>query len=305
MFYGPDGLRAGWSLLVYVALLFAVMMLAAIEVRWIAASQHAAITGQKIHEFHPLIVIAQEAATLLAVIVATFIMARVENRRTSSYGLAGTGRIGQFFIGLVSGFAFLSLLIGILVATGHLELNMTIAPLSRTLGYGAAWGLGFLLVGMTEEWMVRGYPLFRLSRGIGFWPAAIVLAVAFGLMHWGNHGESPFGLVAAGLIALVFSLSLWRLGHLWWAIGFHTSWDWAESFFYGTPDSGTVSVGRLMQAHPTGSVFLSGGPTGPEGSLWVIPVILLVAIFVWWTQPNRPSWLKNQGNPGQLSTPNQ
>jgi hypothetical protein len=102
----------------------------------------------------------------------------------------------------------------------------------------------------------------------------------------GNHGESPFGLVAAMLIALIFSLSLWRLGHLWWAIGFHAAWDWGESFFYGTPDSGAVSAGRLMHAHPAGAVLLSGGSTGPEGSVWVLLVMALAALFVWATQPS-------------------
>jgi hypothetical protein len=89
------------------------------------------------------------------------------------------------------------------------------------------------------------------------------------------------------MIALVFSLSLWRLGHLWWAIGFHMSWDWAESYFYGTPDSGAVSVGRLMEAHPHGALLLSGGATGPEGSVWAGVIILLAAILVWTTQPYR------------------
>lgn len=160
-------------------------------------------------------------------------------------------------------------------------------PLGRVLGYAAAWGLACFLVGMSEEFTLRGYLLFTLARGIRFWPAAFLLAILFGALHKGNPGESPFGLVAAALIALVFSLSLWRLGHLWWAIGFHMSWDWAESFFYGTPDSGTVSAGRLMHAHPQGALLLSGGPTGPEGSIWVALVILLAALFVWKTQPNR------------------
>jgi len=38
------------------------------------------------------------------------------------------------------------------------------------------------------------------------------------------------GLVAGGLVGLLFSYSLWRSGSLWWAIGAHASWDWAQSF---------------------------------------------------------------------------
>ena len=32
---------------------------------------------------------------------------------------------------------------------------------------------------------------------------------------------------------MVFCLSLWRTGSLWWAVGFHAAWDWAQSFLYG------------------------------------------------------------------------
>lgn len=285
--YGPNGLRAGWSIVIFIAILLALYFLIGLEMSWLAhdfPSKFRRVAG---HAMHPTIFILSEASVLLAVLLATAGMARLENRRTAFYGLAGVDRARQFFIGLVSGFAFLSLLIGILLATHRLTLTRSHLTLGRTMQYAAAWGLGFLLVAMTEELMLRGYLLFTLARGIRFWPAAFVLAVAFGALHRGNPGESPFGLVAAVLIALVFSLSLWRLGHLWWAIGFHLTWDWAESFFYGTPDSGVVSAGSLMRAHPHGALLLSGGTTGPEGSVWAALVILLAALFIWFTQPHR------------------
>lgn len=285
--YGPNGLRAGWSIVIYVAVILALLFLVGLEMRWVLPHLPMGLRGGRGSDFHPTVAILSEASVLLAVLLATAGMARLEHRHTAFYGLVGFDRTRQFFIGLVSGFCFLSLLIGILLATHHLTLNQMHTPFGRMLGYAAAWGLAFFLVGMTEEFALRGYLLYTLARGIRFWPAAFVLAILFGALHKGNPGESPFGLVAAALIALVFSLSLWRLGHLWWAIGFHMSWDWAESFFYGTPDSGTVSAGRLMQAHPHGSLLLSGGATGPEGSVWVALVILLATLFVWKTQPNR------------------
>ncbi len=284
--YGPHGLRAGWSILLYLGVLISLLYLAGFELRWFAQHLHQSLHGDKNGEFHPALAIVAEATTLLVVMLATAGMARLERHRVTFYGLAGSDRVRQFFFGIVSGFALLSLLVGILVATHHLELGQAHMPVRQSLLYAAAWGLFFFLVGMTEEFMLRGYLLFTLARGIRFWPAAFVLAALFGLLHKGNHGESPFGLVAAALIALVFSLSLWRLGHLWWAIGFHTAWDWAESYFYGTADSGTVSAGRLMHAHPSGTLLLSGGATGPEGSVWIVLVVLLAALLVWMTQPN-------------------
>ncbi len=285
IFYGPDGLRAGWSILLYVAILAALIFLTRLELHWLGQRMHQDLPGEKPGEIHPAFAIAAEAAALLGVVLATAFMALLERRRVAFYGLVGSDRLRQFCIGLVSGFGFLSLLIGILVATHHLELTRVHMPAGPAIAYGAAWALFFLVVGMTEELMLRGYLLFTLARGIRFWPAAILLAALFGLLHKANSGESPLGLVEVALIALVFSLSLWRLGHLWWAIGFHLTWDWAESFFYGTADSGAVSAGRLMHAHPAGAILLSGGATGPEGSAWCALVIALAALFVWRTQP--------------------
>ncbi|HEY5255706.1 MAG TPA: CPBP family intramembrane glutamic endopeptidase [Acidobacteriaceae bacterium] len=285
--YGPNGLRAGWSIVIYVAVLAALLFLVGLEMHWLTPHLPASIRATPGSGFHPAIAILSEASALIALLLATAGMARLEHRHTADYGLAGFDRVRQFLIGLVCGFAFLSLLVGILIGTHHLTLTKSHMTLGWSLRYAAAWALAFFLVGMTEEFMLRGYLLYTLARGIRFWPAAIVLAILFGALHKGNPGESPFGLVAAALIALVFSLSLWRLGHLWWAIGFHMSWDWAESYFYGTPDSGGVSAGRLMEAHAHGATLISGGATGPEGSVWCGLVILLAAILVWTTQPHR------------------
>ena len=295
IFLGPNGLRAGWSILAYVAFVALLLTGAGFELRWFARHTHQQMLG-KGAEFQPAFSIMTEATTLLVVVLATAFMAWMEHRRVSFYGLAGSDRVRQFFIGLVSGFVFLSLLVGILVATHHLQLERIQMPAAAIVRYAAAWALFFFLVGMTEEFLLRGYLLFTLARGIRFWPAAIVLAALFGFIHSGNNGESIMGETSAALIALVFSLSLWRLGHLWWAIGFHMAWDWAESFFYGTADSGTVSAGRLMHAHPVGALLVSGGATGPEGSVWVLLIVILASAFVWTTQPYRGIRLPENDN---------
>ncbi len=98
-------------------------------------------------------------------------------------------------------------------------------------------------------------------------------------------GESPLGLVSAGLIGMVFCLTLWRTGSLWWALGFHAAWDWAQSFVFGVADSGTMVKFHLLGTHPLGKVLLSGGATGPEGSELILGVIVLITGVVVWTLP--------------------
>jgi hypothetical protein len=99
-------------------------------------------------------------------------------------------------------------------------------------------------------------------------------------MHTGNNGENWIGIFAAGAIGFVFCVSVRVTGSAWWAIGCHAAWDWGETYFYGTADSGMVAKGHLLSTSPAGSTFWSGGADGPEGSVLVLAVILLLLVVV-------------------------
>ena len=117
----------------------------------------------------------------------------------------------------------------------------------------------------------------------------MLLSVAFALGHVGNGGESFLGLIEVGAGGLVFCLSLCYPKSLFWAVGFHAGWDWAQSYFYGTPDSGLVMKEHLMASHPSGKPLWSGGATGPEGSLLILPLLIMMAtgMWIWWSRKKR------------------
>ena len=83
-------------------------------------------------------------------------------------------------------------------------------------------------------------------------------------------------------IGFVFCVSVRVTGSAWWAIGCHTAWDWAETYFYGTADSGFVAKGHYLSTSTSGNPLWSGGTDGPEGSLLVIGIVLLLLV------PDRP-----------------
>ena len=116
----------------------------------------------------------------------------------------------------------------------------------------------------------------KRTEGSGFWQAAWVTSTFFGFIHTGNNGENWIGIFAAAAIGFVFCVSVRLTGSAWWAIGCHASWDWAETYFYGTADSGMVAQGHYLSTTPVGNVLWSGGTDGPEGSLLVLGVILLM-----------------------------
>jgi membrane protease YdiL (CAAX protease family) len=197
-------------------------------------------------------------------------MGRIEGKTFLDYGLRDAQWLRRFAAGAVWGFVLISGLVGLLDVTGHLSFDGRLLSGQAVIVDALALGVGFLLVGLSEETLLRGYLQHALARGIGFWPAAFLLSVAFGLGHGGNPGEQVIGLLAAGTFGLVACYALRRTGSLWWPIGAHTAWDWGQSYFYGVPDSGGMFPGHLMATHPIGAAWLSGGTVGPEGSIFVL-----------------------------------
>jgi hypothetical protein len=283
IFLGPQGIRAGWSVLLAIAIFFAL----------------AALTNGIVHHFrhpHPPAnlsaplpahkMLLAEGISVLFISLVTFIMSRIEKKSFCAYGLAGAHRLSYFLKGVFWGFLHISLLIAALLLTHHITIAYASLSFLAAIRYGLVWFIGFVLVGIFEEMTFRGYLQWTLARGIGFWWAAALLSFGFGFTHHTNPGESPIGLVLAGLVAFIFCLSIWYTRSLWWAIGFHAAWDWGQNFVYGTADSGMRTQGTLFLSHPNGRLLWSGGSTGPEGSLFCLPILLLMALVIYLTLRN-------------------
>ena len=207
-------------------------------------------------------------------------MARIERRNFGVYGLPLRSAFGKnFWIGLLVGFLAISAsLLGIFAFHGFHLTGLAIHG-DTIVSAILAWTATFILVGLAEEFAFRGYLQYTLTTGMGFWPTAILLSICFGLAHAGNPGESKFGLISVVLFALLFCLFLRRTGNLWWAIGFHTGWDWGQTFFYGVPDSGIPPYHNLFNSTFSGNAWLTGGQVGPEASIFTPIVLGIVAIL--------------------------
>ena len=171
-----------------------------------------------------------------------------------------------------------SLLIGALLASDHLAIGWGGLGARSAAGYALAYALGFWVAALAEELLFRGYLQATLARIVGFWPAALLLSLGFGLVHRTNPGESTLGVLNAALIGLALCLCLRLSGSLWWGIGFHAAWDWAESFLWGTPVSGYVLEQRFLHARALGDPLWSGGAAGPEASLAILPLLCLLTV---------------------------
>jgi membrane protease YdiL (CAAX protease family) len=255
----------------------------------------------------PLAMLLVELVGLTATLAATWILAKIEDRPFTIYGLSSDKKLTQLVTGAVVGLVAITLLVLLLLKFGFLRIDQQLLHGAEALRYAILWIPGFLAIGFFEELLFRGYLQYTLARGLsglapkisaklnpqafGFFTSAFLISFGFGAVHGSNPGESPLGLVTAGLAAMVFCFSLWRTGSQWWAIGMHSAWDYGQSFIFGVADSGTMIGHRLLATHPVGTPLLSGGATGPEGSVLCLPVLAFLILFVLLTQkPNAASY---------------
>lgn len=336
--HGNRGLRAGWSLAIFLVLYRLFLVIAGS----VAVGLYPALLR---NEFAPVPTLAGELVPFVSLLAAAAMVGIIEHRHIFDYNLAGPRRGWNFLGGAAAGFSGLSILVAALACGGWLRFGKVALTAPAALRYGVLWGCAFFLVGCVEEGIFRCFLQFTFTRGLNFWwalaiecavcldlwlrshgligtggsvwlepispsgnglwgvyavallgslpcfllhfrrakdsafwQAAWVTSTLFGFVHTGNNGENWIGIFAAGAIGFVFCVSVWLTGSAWWAIGCHSAWDWAETFFYGTADSGFAAKGHLLTTSPAGKSLWSGGADGPEGSLLVLVVILLLLV---------------------------
>ena len=275
VFIGANGLRPGWGVLIFISMFMALALAARV-------AMHGHMGFPK-GEIAPRVELLLEGIQVAVVLALTAIMGWIEGKPVWAYGLAGPRAAAHFLWGLLGGALCLSVLVGVLAAGGYIAFGgLALHGLPRILGYGLVWLAGFTLTGVTEEALFRGYLQTTLARGIGFWPAAMLLSLLFAVSHLQNGDETLAGVTQVLAAGLVLCFLLWVSGSLWLSIGFHAAWDWAQSYLYGTPDSGMMMQGHLLITHAVGDVRLSGGAVGPEGSWLSSPIMIAGALALVW-----------------------
>lgn len=275
IFLGPNGVRAGWRAALFVGLFLLFVSLGGSALRLL----HLSVLVQP-GPITPSILGAQEGLAALCSIAAALIMSRLERRRFGDYGMPLTQAFGKnFWLGTVWGTAAISALMLVIRAFGGYSFGTVDLSPSGAVRYALEWAAVFVLVGIYEEFFFRGYVQFTLSSGIGFWPAALLLSLAFGAVHLRNPGEGPVGALSVFVIGMFFCFALRRTGTLWFAIGMHAAYDFGETYLYSVPDSGIVMPGHLLASSFHGPAWLTGGTVGPEGSAFDF-VIMAIAFVV-------------------------
>src|ERR1039458_7686620 len=187
---GPQGLRVGWSVLLFLVMALLFMATLGTAAGFIVHSVLHTSTGHGT----PLTAIVQMTIQFAGLFAAAAISAAIERRRLLAYNLTGPNRLRHFLTGILAGIVALSALAGGLYEGGWLHFGGISLSGIQILQFGVLWGIAFLLTGLSEEGMTRCYMQFTLTRGINYWWALGTVSTFSALAFINTYGSGAGGV---------------------------------------------------------------------------------------------------------------
>ncbi|WP_049789242.1 CPBP family intramembrane glutamic endopeptidase [Granulicella tundricola] len=147
--------------------------------------------------------------------------------------------------------------------------------LASACGNGFAWLILDFVGALGEELYGRAIVLVVAERFLGWRGAVLVSGLMFSGFHLDNPGASRIWLFRLFAQGCVLAYATFRSRSIWWSVGYHTGWNWISAPLFGAAGSGYLDEGHLFNFAPHGSIWITGGAVGPEGSIFAF-----VAVFV-------------------------
>lgn len=247
IFAGPQGLRAGWSVLLAYGLFYFFRLVTG------TFFYSFGLVNER-NDYTSTSELALELIPFIAMLSTGIILAAVEQRSILDFNLAGPRRARHFLSGTVSGFFALSALICVLRLGGWMHFGPVALSGAAILRFALLWGLAFLTVGCVEEGLFRCYLQFTLTRGINFWwaLAAEIVLCLYAFIDARSGAPGIYAIAALGLLpCLILHRKVAARSAAFWQAA------WVTSTFFGlvhTFNNGENWIG-IFAAACVGFVF--------------------------------------------------
>jgi membrane protease YdiL (CAAX protease family) len=185
------------------------------------------------------------------------------------------GWFGETGLGVATGWAIAVFCVLPIVVFGGIAVHFSFGLVSA--GWLLADAAYFALGTLAMEVAFRGYPFQCAIRAIGELPAALMLAVLYGIVHAWLSGASRASMAVNIALGLLLAMAYLRTRALWVAWGLHFGWVASRALLFGLPVNGVSSHSPVVQGDPMVTAGLSGGYFGLDGS-WVAFVAILLAM---------------------------
>jgi membrane protease YdiL (CAAX protease family) len=156
LFFGDDGLRAGWSVLLFLLITAALLVLLNLVVHHFHHPVKPKTPPKQPVEGSFRSMFIGEGSLLLVLLFSGWLMSLIEKRPFSRYGFRLKRMPTDILLGFFWGLLCLSILVGTMVLTHALSFDGLLLHGQLALVDGMKWFIGFLLVGFVEEFLFRG-----------------------------------------------------------------------------------------------------------------------------------------------------
>lgn len=223
-------------------------------------------------------------ATSLMIIIVLLFCKLIQKRKMDSIGFIKKGFIKEYAIGMVLGLVMFSIVVGLGVLFGGLSYEGIATDFA--IGTFALYFIGYLIQGMSEEVLCRGYFLGSVARRNSVVAAILANSVFFAALHLANTGISLFAFINLSLFGIFASLLFIRRGSIWCVAAVHSIWNLVQGNVYGLSVSGTNSNLSIFKfdSNDVSDIF-TGGAFGMEGSI-CCTIVLLTGIIILYFMKN-------------------
>ena len=246
--------------------------------------------AQELTESHMgLIMLATLAGSGFLILGAIIYCRAFEKRSLFTIGFTKRGILPEYLFGIALGAVMISIPVLICHVSGcvTISFNQDFSPL-----YLLLFLFAFILQGMGEEAIFRGYLLTTLCRRNHEWVAIVVSSLMFAVFHIPNQSFGFISFINITLFGIFAAVFMLKRGSIWAVGAIHTVWNFMQGNIFGFSVSGNPKIPALFNAADHGfGTILSGGDFGIEGGLGAT-VILLIALLLALMMPAKKSELE-------------
>lgn len=202
----------------------------------------------------------------------------IQKRKMNTLGFRKKGFLSEYLSGVVVGFVIFSAAVLICVLTGSLKLEGFSSTF--TIGTFFLFTVGYMIQGMAEEVLCRGYFLVSVGRRYSMLTAIIANSLFFAALHLANSGISLPAFVNLILFGVFASVYFVKRDNIWGIGALHSVWNLVQGNVYGIRVSGMQTSCTVFSSEMTeGKELVNGGTFGLEGGL-AVTIVLLAGIVI-------------------------
>lgn len=212
--------------------------------------------------------------TVLSIIYCRFI----EKRSLYSMGFVRENVLIDYLKGLLHGFLMFASAVFIAFVFGTIRFNGFVLGNGLLLLIG--FFFGFVIQGMAEEVLVRGYFMVSVANRNSILFAVLSSSVVFALLHIFNNGITLLSIVNLILFSIFAAVYMLKKNSIWGISAVHTMWNFAQGNIFGIKVSGMDTKVSLFSFVPTqNGEIINGSLFGMEGG-FAVTIVLLVSIVL-------------------------